>query len=84
MSQLMRKRKVDWSAATPAQIDRSLRLWRIRLIVAAVQYAIVVGIAFWVGSAVVGAITILVGLVGLAWAWRYVTSMHSAKAPRST
>lgn len=74
----MGKRAFDWSTATPEQIDRSLRLWKIRLFTGAVQYAIVVGIAFWVGSPILGAATIVVGLVGLPWAWRSVTAKHGA------
>ncbi len=74
----MSKRIVDWSTATPEQVEKSLRVWKLRFTIAAVQYVVVIGIAFWVGSAVVGAITIGVGLVGLPLGWRHVRAKHGA------
>jgi hypothetical protein len=77
------KQAVDWSAATPEQIQASFRAWKARLILAAVQYAIVVAVAFSVGSPVVGVVALAVGLVGLALTWRWVQAKHSAlKAKR--
>jgi predicted Na+-dependent transporter len=72
------RRAVDWGAATPEQIEASFRAWKARLILAAVQYAIVVAVAFLVGSFVVGVVTLAVGLVGLALTWRWVQAKHSA------
>jgi predicted Na+-dependent transporter len=72
------KSPVDWSAATPEQIAQSFRAWKVRLMIAAVQYAIVVVIAFLVGSPVVGAVTLAVGVVGLILTWRWVQAKHGS------
>ena len=72
----MANQPIDWDAATPEQIDRSLRAWKIRLRISAVQYALVVGIAFWVGSPVLGALTVVVGVVGMSLTWRWVKAKH--------
>jgi hypothetical protein len=74
----MAKREVDWSIATPAQIDRSLRAWKIRLGITAANYVIVIAIAFWVGSAVVGLVAVIVGLAGMPFAWRRIRTQHAA------
>jgi Flp pilus assembly protein TadB len=72
----MGKRDVDWSAATPEQINTSLRVWKLRLTVGAIQYGVVIALAFWLGSPILGAVTVVVALVGLPLTWRWVHAKH--------
>ena len=74
----MAKHTVDWNVATPEELDRSLRAWKIRLGIAAVNYAIVIAVAFLVGAPAIGLVTLIVGLIGLPIVWRRIRAQHAA------
>jgi hypothetical protein len=57
--------KPKLESASVEQIDNSLRAWRGIVVYSGFMYAAVAAIAFWVGWPIVGALMIVVGLVGV-------------------